>query len=33
MGDAVLAFHHGRIAARIERSGLDEARLRTAIGG
>jgi ABC-type sugar transport system ATPase subunit len=33
MGDAVLAFHHGRIAARIERDGLDEALLHTAIGG
>jgi ribose transport system ATP-binding protein len=33
MCDAVLAFRHGRIAARIERSGLDEARLHVAIGG
>jgi ABC-type sugar transport system ATPase subunit len=31
--DAVLAFHHGRIAARIERDGLDEPRLYAAIGG
>ena len=30
--DAVLAFHHGHIAARIERSELDEQRLHTAIG-
>ena len=33
MCDAVLAFHHGRIAARIERSELDEPRLHAAIGG
>jgi ABC-type sugar transport system ATPase subunit len=33
MCDAVLAFHHGRIVARIERSGLDEPRLRSAVGG
>ncbi|HEV2955367.1 MAG TPA: sugar ABC transporter ATP-binding protein [Xanthobacteraceae bacterium] len=33
MCDAVLAFHHGRIAARIERSDLDEPRLHAAIGG
>ena len=31
---AVLAFRHGRVAARMERAdGLDEARLMTAIGG
>jgi ABC-type sugar transport system ATPase subunit len=33
MCDAVLAFHHGRIVARMERSDLDEPRLRAAIGG
>jgi ABC-type sugar transport system ATPase subunit len=33
MCDAVLAFHHGRIAARIERSELSEPRLYAAIGG
>jgi ABC-type sugar transport system ATPase subunit len=34
MCDAVLAFRHGRVDARIERGpGLDEPRLRTAIGG
>jgi ribose transport system ATP-binding protein len=33
MCDAVLAFHHGRIAARIERRELDEPRLHAAIGG
>jgi ABC-type sugar transport system ATPase subunit len=33
MCDAVLAFHHGRIAARIERSELTEPRLYAAIGG
>jgi ABC-type sugar transport system ATPase subunit len=33
MCDAVLAFHHGRIAARIERGELDEPRLHAAIGG
>jgi ribose transport system ATP-binding protein len=34
MCDAVLAFRHGRIDARIEHGdGLDEPRLRTAIGG
>jgi ribose transport system ATP-binding protein len=33
MCDAVLAFHHGRIAARIERGELDEPRLYAAIGG
>jgi len=34
MCDAVLAFRHGRIDARIARGdGLDEPRLRTAIGG
>jgi ABC-type sugar transport system ATPase subunit len=31
--DAVLALHHGRIAARMERGGLDESALRAAIGG
>jgi ABC-type sugar transport system ATPase subunit len=33
--DAVLALHHGRIVERFERAGagLDEKRLRTAIGG
>jgi ribose transport system ATP-binding protein len=32
--DAVLAFHHGRVAAHIERGGgLDEPRLHAAIGG
>ena len=33
MCDAVLAFHHGRIAARIERNELSEPRLYAAIGG
>jgi ABC-type sugar transport system ATPase subunit len=33
MCDAVLAFHHGRIAHRIERNELDEPRLHAAIGG
>jgi len=33
MCEAVLAFHHGHIAERIERSGLDEPRLHAAIGG
>jgi ABC-type sugar transport system ATPase subunit len=33
MCDAVLAFHHGRIAVRIERKELDEPRLHAAIGG
>src|ERR1043166_8701618 len=33
MCDAVLAFHHGRIVARMDRSALDEPRLRAAIGG
>jgi ABC-type sugar transport system ATPase subunit len=33
MCDAVLAFHHGRVAARIERGELDEPRLYAAIGG
>ena len=33
MCDAVLAFHHGHIAARVERSDLDEPRLYAAIGG
>jgi len=33
MCDAVLAFHHGHVAARIERSDLDESRLHAAIGG
>jgi ribose transport system ATP-binding protein len=33
MCDAVLAFHHGRIAARIERADLDEPRLHAAIAG
>jgi ribose transport system ATP-binding protein len=33
MCDAVLAFHHGRIAARVERSELDEPRLHAAIAG
>jgi ribose transport system ATP-binding protein len=33
MCDAVLAFHHGRIAARIERGDLDEPRLHAAIAG
>jgi ABC-type sugar transport system ATPase subunit len=33
MCEAVLAFHHGHIAERIERGELDEARLHTAIGG
>jgi len=33
MCDAVLAFRHGRVAARLERTDLDEARLMTAIGG
>jgi ABC-type sugar transport system ATPase subunit len=33
MCDAVLAFHHGRIAARVERGALDEPRLRAAMGG
>jgi ABC-type sugar transport system ATPase subunit len=33
MCDAVLAFHHGRIGARIERGDLDEPRLHAAIGG
>jgi len=33
MCDAVLAFHHGHIAERIERSDLDEPRLHAAIGG
>jgi len=33
MCDAVLAFHHGRIAERIERGELDEPRLHAAIGG
>jgi ABC-type sugar transport system ATPase subunit len=33
MCDAVLAFHHGHIAARIERGELDEARLHAAIAG
>jgi ribose transport system ATP-binding protein len=33
MCDAVLAFHHASIAARIERGELDEPRLRVAIGG
>ncbi len=32
MCDAVLAFHQGRIAARIERGALDEPRLHAAIG-
>jgi ABC-type sugar transport system ATPase subunit len=31
--DAVLAFRHDCIAARIEGGGLDESRLRAAIGG
>jgi len=31
--DAVLALHHGRIVARMERGGLDESALRAAIGG
>ncbi len=33
MCDAVLAFHHGRIAVRIERNELSEPRLHAAIGG
>jgi ribose transport system ATP-binding protein len=33
MCDAVLAFHHGRVAARVERGELDEPRLHAAIGG
>ena len=33
MCDAVLAFHRGRIAARLERSDLEESRLHAAIGG
>jgi ABC-type sugar transport system ATPase subunit len=33
MCDAVLAFRHGRIAARIERNELSEPRLYAAIGG
>jgi ribose transport system ATP-binding protein len=33
MCDAVLAFHQGHIAARIERRDLDESRLHAAIGG
>jgi ABC-type sugar transport system ATPase subunit len=33
MCDAVLAFRHGRIAARIERGAFDEPRLRAAMGG
>ena len=33
MCEAVLAFHHGHIAERIERSELHEPRLHAAIGG
>jgi ABC-type sugar transport system ATPase subunit len=33
MCDAVLAFRHGQVAARVERSELDESRLYAAIGG
>jgi ribose transport system ATP-binding protein len=33
MCDAVLAFHRGRVAVRIERGELDEPRLHAAIGG